>query len=780
MLTKKKLLTVLLLYTGVCSAQQKIGQWRVHLSFNQTKAVAVAGNKIYAGANDAVFYFDAESNELKTLSKVEGLSSIGVNTLKYNPYNNCLMIAYSDANIDLLKGKTIINISDIKRKNIIGGKNINSIYFKNEFAYVSCSFGIVVINTDRNEIKETYSLGSTNSVIRIWSTTSDDTYLYAATDSGVYRAALNDPFIVSATAWQKILGVSAGKGAFKYITNFNNTIFTNQIQTSTLDSLYTFNLSTQQWTGFPMGVNNLSTKLSMQNSSNILTLTDTGSIYTIDKNFVLTTISRTYAGYTIPMDVMEDNGSLWIADANKGLIQYNAQTGSEIYVPTGPRTNKIALIDGVANDIWIGHGLRFNNWAPAGVVDGFARFDNTEWKSFYGKNSDNTLSLDTVEDLICVAADPSDKNHVYFGSWGHGLLEYNNGVTNLFTDANSPIKSQQLLSNYHHLRIGGLAFDKNKNLWMTNTLTDSALIVKKPDGTWKKFYLPILSGGDYVTDIIADDNNQIWMNVPISGANNVGILVYNHNGTLDNTSDDKVKLLTDEEGKGHLPSKSIRCLAIDQEGLIWVGTEKGVAVFYSPGAVFTNSNFDAQQILIVQETYNLYLLDKEVVQAINIDGANRKWFGTQSGGVFLTSPDGTKQVVNFSETNSPLLSNNIYSIKVNDATGEVFFSTDRGLISYQGDATQGSVACQDVLVYPNPVRENYTGPIAIRGLVNNGNVKITDVSGNLVYETQALGGQAIWYGKNLEGKQVYTGVYLVLCSDSDGTNTCITKLVYIR
>ncbi|MBL0052663.1 MAG: hypothetical protein IPP29_14705 [Bacteroidetes bacterium] len=777
----KTLLTgTLLLITLTCFGQQKIGQWRVHLSYNQTKAITVSPTKIYVGANDAVFYYDKENNEIKTLSKVEGLSSIGINTLKYNDYNKCLLIAYSDANIDLLKGKTIINISDIKRKNIIGGKNINNIHFKNEFAYVSCSFGIVVINTDRNEVKETYTLGSTNSNIKIWSCTTDDNYIYAASDSGVYRATLTDPFIVNPTAWQKVFAIKPGSGGVKYIANFNNKIFANQVQTTTLDSLYIMDIATQQWSGFAIGANETQTKLSMQSSGDVLTLTSLYFVHTIDKNFNVTTYNNTNIAFTTANDAAENNGNIWIADANKGLIKYTPQQGSEIIVPSGPRSNKVALIDGSENNIWIGHGPRFNNWAPAGVVDGFAKFDNTQWTTFHGNAPGNSFSLDTVEDLICIAADPSNKNHVYFGSWGRGLVEYDNGTIKLYNDANSPIKVQQFIANYRHLRIGGLALDQNNNLWMTNTLSDSGLIVKKNDGTWKKFYVPLLSGGDYVTDIIADDYNQLWINVPISGANNTGILVYNHNGTIDNVSDDRVRLLSDEEGKGQLPSKAVRCMARDQDGLIWAGTEKGVGVFYSPSSVFSGGNYDAQQILIVQETYNLYLLDKEVVQAINIDGANRKWFGTQSGGAFLTSPDGVNQVLNFNETNSPLLSNNIYSIKVNDATGEVFFSTDRGLISYQGDATQGSAACENVLVYPNPVRENYEGPIAIRGLVNNGNVKITDVSGNLVFETQSLGGQAIWYGKNLKGEKVYTGVYLLFCSDADGTNTCITKLLFVR
>ena len=144
------------------------------------------------------------------------------------------------------------------------------------------------------------------------------------------------------------------------------------------------------------------------------------------------------------------------------------------------------------------------------------------------------------------------------------------------------------------------------------------------------------------------------------------------------------------------------------------------------------------------------------------------------------SADGTEQILNFNEDNSPLLSNFILAITIDQKTGDVYFGTNKGIISYRSDAIEGEGGCSDVLVYPNPVRENYDGPIAIKGLVPNGNVKITDVSGNLVYETTANGTQAIWYGKNFEGRKAQTGVYLVFSSDSDGSNTCVTKLLFIN
>lgn len=775
----KCIIAILLLCNiSLIQAQQKIGQWRVHLSYSQTKAVSVSNEKIYVAANDAVFYFNKNDNSISALSKVEGLSSIGVNTLRYNEPTQTLVIAYADANIDIIKGATIRNNSDIKRANVVGGKSIRHILFRNELAYLSCSFGIAVLNTERNEIKETYKLGAGNG-IEVSGCAIDDTYIYAATDSGIYRAQLNDPFIFNPAAWSKIIDRPANTGTFDFIYSFNQKIIINHAITSGpyKDSLSVYDPLLQSSTPLYQSGSKI---ISMQASGDYLTITDNNTLIVFDKNFQKTNYFQTDGAFTVPMEAQADGNAFWIADQNKGLLKFTPGKGSDVIAPTGPKSNRTALLDGSSDYIWVGHGLRFNNWTPVFVNDGFARFDNNEWKQFSGKSPDGKFSLDTIFDLICIAADKSDKEHVYFGSFGNGLVEYNNGAFSLLNGSNSIIKNQSIIANYNNVRVGGLAYDNDNNLWICNTIADTGLIVKKGDGTWKKYYTKGLAGGDYVTDIVADDNNQLWINIPVSGANKVGLYVYSHNGTLDDVSDDQAKLLTDEEGKGKLPSKAVRCVAKDREGLIWIGTEKGVGVFYSPGAVFSNGNFDAQQILIKQETYNLYLLDKEVVQAITVDGANRKWFGTQSGGVYLTSSDGVEQILNFSEANSPLLSNNINSIKVNEATGEVFFSTDRGMISYQGDATLGSEACEGVLVFPNPVRETYSGPIAIRGLVNNGYIKITDIAGGLVTEMRANGGQAIWNGTNLQGERVSTGIYLAMCSDEQGTNTCIAKIAIVR
>jgi len=349
-----------------------------------------------------------------------------------------------------------------------------------------------------------------------------------------------------------------------------------------------------------------------------------------------------------------------------------------------------------------------------------------------------------------------------------------------YRDTNSTL--QVGIGNPTQCQVVGMGFDLNRNLWVLNSLAAKPVNVRTPSGAWKSYSIPGISGAPLFGDMTVDSYGQKWINVIGNNAPlGSGLVVFNDNGTLDNITDDKARFFSTGPGKGNLPSVDIRAIVEDLEGEIWLGTGRGIAVIYAPSSATTASNYDAQQILIKQDGINQYLLESEVVTAIAVDGANRKWIGTEAGGLFLMSPDGTEQILNFNESNSPLLSNYIITLAIDDKTGELFIGTNRGIISYMGDAVRGDKSgCSDVVVFPNPVREGYTGPIAIRGLVPNGSFKITDVSGNLVYEAFSNGTQAIWNGTNFSGRRVQTGVYLIFSTDALGDNTCVTKLLFIN
>jgi len=312
---------------------------------------------------------------------------------------------------------------------------------------------------------------------------------------------------------------------------------------------------------------------------------------------------------------------------------------------------------------------------------------------------------------------------------------------------------------------------------VTNSGVKNPISVKLNNSNdWISFNYDELISNKIIGDIIITKQNNKWVILPVGN----GLFVFDNNGTIENENDDLFKKLSVVDENGKIISNNIYSIAEDLDGDIWVGTNQGIVVYYIPENVFDDPNFYAQRIILTIGDVTQYLLSTETITSIAVDGANRKWLGTQSSGVYLVSEDGTEEINHFTSENSPLISDKIFDIGINHETGEVFFATDKGLVSYRGSATMGSDEFKDVYVYPNPVREDYEGEITIRGLVSDVNVKITDISGNIVYETTAEGGQAIWDGKNFSGRRVSTGVYLVFCSNDDGSKTHITKLLFIK
>jgi hypothetical protein len=351
----------------------------------------------------------------------------------------------------------------------------------------------------------------------------------------------------------------------------------------------------------------------------------------------------------------------------------------------------------------------------------------------------------------------------------------NNGaVTNVWSNNNSTLRPKV---EYQWVGIGDMEYDTSSNLWVTNSNVTTCLNVYKHDGTWQAFdFTGLIPVGTTVGKLMITRSGKKWMILPRGG----GMLVFDDNGTLSNTNDDLKRKLGFSAGIGNLPGTEVYSMAEDDDGNVWVGTDKGVAVFYCADNILTSAGCDAQQILITQDTYVQILMETQTVTGIVVDGANRKWIGTDGGGVYLFSPDGQKQLEHFTAANSPLLSDNITSMNMNQKTGEVYFGTSKGIVSYRAEAIEGEDHMGDVYAFPNPVSPDYHGPIAITGLVKNADVKIADIRGNVVFKTTALGGQAIWDGNNFKGERAASGVYVVFISNEDGTEKAVTKILLIN
>ena len=752
-----------------------IGDWNIHLPYRSCISVSGNASKMFAATESGLFALNRADNSLERINKVNGLSDINIKTISWNESRGLLFVGYKNANIDIVKGKDIINLPDIKRAQIVGNKTVNGVHFIGGLAYVACGFGIVVIDLDRMEVKDTYYIGPNGSYIEVFEIISDATNLYAGTSDGVYHASLSDPNLANFNAWSRYVGPPLGD--YNHLVLFDGKLLANKAGPNAQaedDQIWVYDFSS--WSLFTG--QSVYTVHDLAVTNGRLYMAGDWNIFSFLPGFF-----QDENVYTYNLDVSPDSpranalfaeadGTIWVADAGFGLVRVPNQFQGFPHYPNGPSKPNVYGMDLKNDQLVVAPGGKNDAWGNIYNTNGAFVYKDGLWTNY---DHDLNTAFDTLYDILCAAIDPEDASHFYLGSWGEGLVEIRNGnIIATHGNWNSTLASNV---SYQWVGIGGLAYDDDGNLWVTNSHALTCLNVRKPDGSWQAFnFSGLVNTGTTVSQVLVTQNKHKWMILPRGG----GILVFDDAGTLSNTSDDRKKKLGFTTGAGNIVGSEVFCFAEDKDGEIWVGTEKGISVFYSPESVFNSSGFDAQQILIEQDGYVQILLETQIVTAIAVDGANRKWIGTEGGGVFLMSEDGTKQIAHFDADNSPLLSNTITAITINQKTGEVFIGTDKGIVSYKGEAIEGGDTNEEVYAYPNPVKPEYDGVIAIRGVVKDADVKIADVRGNVIYETKALGGQAIWNGRNFKGERAASGVYLVFVTNEDGSQTAITKILFVN
>jgi hypothetical protein len=736
------------------------GTWRDHLPYTNAIQLAEVENSIFCATDGGLFSLNKGDNSLRKYSKVSGLSDVEISAINYSENTKTLVVAYNNGNIDLVRDDSIINIPDIKRKLITGDKGIKSIYFINDDAYLATGFGIVVLDISRKEIKDTYQFGELGTKIAVNDLSFDGNFLYAATDQGIYKADINSQNLVDYNYWSIIPNVPLVDCKYLYVTYFGGRLLAcyKNLSTNYNDII---EIGENTWEKWEYGQNYCSW---IYVHNNHLIVVEDYKVKVYDQQFNLISL----AGIAWAHHALYDRDNiLWIADFGEGLLKWESGQFENI-APNGPAYKDVGCIVYESGRLWAGGGNEATQWADRGAYS----FIGERWDSY---NKINYPELDGFRNINTIAVDPSDAGHVYGGSYGYGVVEFKNGEVKDIYDEQDGILRPVEGYGHGYIRIMGMDYDKNNDLWLCVDITENPVYVIRSDEKWKnlEFSNNIFGIDTRLTGILATSFGQVWLLLK-----NDGIFVFreNRNGTLSE------RFFTVKNQDSELIER-VFSIAEDLDGNIWVGTNKGPVVYYNPVSIFEEQTVLGYQIQIPRNDGSNYadlLLENEVINTIAIDGANRKWFGTESSGVFLMSEDGKEEIHNFNQDNSPLFSDKIVSIAINHESGEVFFGTDKGILSFMGQATAGNEDFKDVYVYPNPVREDYEGDITVTGLVTDANVKITDVSGNIVYETTALGGQAIWDGRNFSGKRVQTGVYLVFCTNEDGSKTHITKLLFIH
>lgn len=772
----RKLLLMLLaaLWVGMSNAADIATEgWKTYLSYYSTDHVEESSERVYVVAGGALYAYRKDDNSLKTYYKGQDLSDNTIAFIRFNRQTSSLLIVYENANIDLLsENGTVVNLPYLANSTTFGNKQINQVMLYEQQAYLSTAFGIMVIDMRKQEIKETYNLQTNITACAVL-----NDRLYAATDNkssfGSYLlyGSLSDNLLDKAN-WKAEDNALADGEAITDLVSFNNQLF------GLVKGKGLYQMNEGAWTAW-MGKSDLR---ALKVVADQLACIGT-QLYLFNANQSYETLNLTVNDVST-----YQTNQFWIAEGSKGLraLQRKATNSFEaINEPitlNGPYSNSAFDLVFQNNQLYlIPGGKALTNGKRFGYSGAIIRYDLDQWSFISPEETKAKLNL-TPRDYTSIAITTNEAGDelIYATSFGDGVVVYTNGVaTKLYDERNSPIENAAGLS-HSYCYMDGATFDKAGNLWVTNSEVNNAIKILDKEGNWHAMNVPALRSIYTINDILITSTDDKWINVPRVTPM---IVVVKHGESLDEAESNAFVSFTDTDGNLFTPS-NYTCMAEDKNGFVWVGTNRG-AIYFTRPTLATEENTASLRCNRVkmenEETGDLsYFLDNVMVTTIKVDQGNQKWIGTQDYGVYVLSSDNSSIVHQFNTSNSPLLSNTIHDIEINNETGEVFIGTDKGLNSYLGEATEGKADYTDVHAYPNPVRPEYQDKVNIVGLMSDSNVKITDINGHLIYQTKSLGGQATWNCRNAKGERVASGVYLVMAATPEGKESVVTKIIVIK
>lgn len=748
-------------------------EWEDFYSYNNVKDFIKINSTIYAISDNAAFIYDLNTNETQKISSVHGLSGKETSSIYYSTATDRFVIGYESGLLEIIDDKGKITIAnDIERLDITGLKQINQISeFENDL-YLSTPFGIVQYDIVNLNFGDTYYIDENSSAVFVNQTAILQSTIYAATKKGIYSADLTNPNLIDFNNWTQPQGDLLGD--FSSISIFNNDVITSQ---ST--NLYRLAVSTnlELIDTYP------ETIISIKSSIQFLTVASSSFAYVLNTAWIRMYVAEQSDTYPFSLNsAYADEDGLNLATTTFGILKNNfiGSDYAEIH-PNGPTSNLVFSITADNNNLWVVYGGYDASYAPLTKRLGYSHFngnleENKEWI-----NTPYSSDFPAL-DLAHVTIDPDIENKVYISSWNSGILvvqndepvvlwnDANSGLEDLYPD-NSPNSS---------IRINGSAFDNQGNFWITNSWVDNRLKKLSKSGTWSSFSLhPYFDNPAFgLNELVIDKVGNIWI-----GSRRNGALVFNESGN-------QRKALKTEVTKGSLPDLNVRTLVVDRNNGIWIGTQKGLVVFSDSEGIFDDEIYDAEPVIVDDDGVPKKLLGDQPVNSIAIDGAENKWFATDTGGVLGTNPSGNETLFNFNKDNSPLPSNRILKVRVDNSNGKVYFATDKGIVAFNNNVAPFGETLEEVYAYPNPVRkENEIVTIDGRNgthLPSGTNVKILDTAGRLVYETnveigqEIKGGKVIWNKKNLSGNVVASGVYIVLLTSQDKSESTSTKIAIIN
>ena len=761
-----------LIYHSTFSQIDYSSEWEDFYSYNNVKDFIKVNSTIYAIVDNAAFIYDLNTNEIQKISSVHGLSGKETSSIYYSSATERFVIGYDSGLLEIIDDKGKITIAnDIERLDITGLKQINQITEFENNLYLSTPFGIVQYDIVNLNFGDTYYIDENSNAVFVNQTAISGNIIYAATKKGIYSADLTNPYLIDFNNWMQPQGDLLGD--FSAIALFNGDILTSQsrslyriIQPNNLGLIDTY----------PQPIINI------KSSTQFLTVATISVAYVLNTAWTRIYVATPSASYPFSLNsAYADNEGLNLATTTFGILKTNFSTidYTEIH-PAGPSSNLVFSIAADNNNLWVVYGGYNASYLPNEDKLGFSHFNGDQEEALEWVNVPYDQDF-PARDLVHVTIDPEAENKVYISSWNDGILVVENDEpVVLWDDSNSDLEDLYSDGPHSSIRINGSAFDNQGFLWVTNSWVDNRIKKLNQTGRGSGFSLhPYIDDSALgLNELIIDRAGSIWI-----GSRRNGALVFNESGN-------RRKALKTEVTKGSLPDLNVRTLVADRNNRIWIGTQKGLVVFSNAEGIFEDDIYDAAPVIIDDDGIPKKLLGEQPINSIAIDGAENKWFGTDTGGVLGTNPSGSETLFNFNKDNSPLPSNRVLKVRVDNSNGKVYFATDKGIVAFNNNVAPFGDILQEVYAYPNPVtKENEIVTIDGRNgthLPRGTNVKILDTAGRLVYETnveigqEIKGGKVIWNKKNLSGNLVASGIYIVLLTSPDKSESSSTKIAIIN
>ena len=754
------------------------GAWTAHTSARAITDVTVSGNIIWAASLGGVFSYDPATGIMKRYTAADGLYTVETQAIAYDPHEQVVWIGYNDGVLDrlsLISGE-VRTFFDIQRSERFPDRNINRLRLQGDSLIVATGFGVVIFDTQRDEVRDTYSrLGSLPAATQV-----NDLLvaplpngrigLILGTDAGIAWAPLGALSLQDPASWT-VETVISFQPKIRAIHVHKDSLFV-----STDAAIY----RRQTWDSYELVAETPGTVRSFTSVGNRLLVTARFGLHEVTSD----SLRHVRGGFQDLQRIVAGTGKeFWLADLELGISHFvwpDPSPGPHLVTasiyPDGPFDSPFGDLE--TDD-------EGNLWAAAVASlpsAGFYRMrPSGEWTNFTARFVEELYRLGSFW-----AVHPTGGG-VWAASRGAGLahVDANDQVT-VYNSDNSTLLPAAGTSNY--IIVHGVASEPDGTLWVTNTTAPRPLHVRTPDGQWTGLAPPLCQNTVPPTalgPIMVDSNGIKWIILQNPGNLNFtsGLIILDTKDTPTDQSDDDCQFYNESALNGTgFPGSQITSITEDLSGRVWVSTDGGPAYFYTSAAAASDPELGAAWPVWGDASLGSYALRGLQVNDIAVDPSNRLWVATDDGAYLIQEGDGFELVLRFGVENSPLFSNVVQTIAVEGGSGRVFIGTDKGLLSYQSQAVRPAEEAQDLFVYPNPVRirDGAAPEVFIEGLVAETELSILTVHGALVDRFGTRGGRVRWDARDESGQLVPSGMYLVVASGKNGEGVAYGKIAVIR